>query len=110
MKKLISSVAVVLAIVFIFGILTGCEGNSKKTSAEDAIKNAETVLDLATSFIKKAEADGRDVVSAYYLLNQAGEWLNQAREAKSRVNYDDAIEFAEEAEFNARDAMVAAGW
>ena len=82
--------------------------NRAKTSAAEAISNAESVVKDATDIIGKARDLGGDVAKAQSLLEQAQRYLEEARGANAKSNYDAATKSASQAVENATAAKQSA--
>ena len=72
--------------------------------AEKAIEDADEALDEVRSRIREAEDDGDDVEDADELYDEGRDLLRDAKDAFDEEEWDDAVEYAEEAEELAEEA------
>lgn len=82
-------------------------GNSddEEEEAEDALNDAEDAIDEAEEAIDEADADGENTDDAEELLDEAYDALNDAEDAYDEEDFEDAIDYAEEAAELAEEAM-----
>lgn len=81
------------------------DNDEDEDDAEDALDDARDMLDDAWDEYSDAVNDGRFVGDARTILEDADDALDEAEDALDDGDWDDAVDFAEEAEELAQDAL-----